>query len=329
LIRRSTVLGEGNTPLIRSAVHPGLWFKLEQCNPTGSYKDRFVATELGRLKAGTLVLATSSGNTGSSLAAYGARLGIRCAIFANADAPAGKLLQMRAHGAIVVRVPGFTADAGVTDAVFAALRDSGLPLVVSAFRYCPEGMKGVEQISQEIEAELNSVRQVFVPVGGGGLYSAVVQGFRSGEVRVHAVQPEGCATVVEAWLRRESLAHPVTRSSTRISGLSVPMDIDATLALQRLYENGGAGIAIADQEVFDAQKRLLTEEGIYCEPAGAAAYAGYLRAGVSAKETSVCLVTGHGFKDPGSMEAVATESPVVAPESVRDWIAQNREGHAG
>jgi threonine synthase len=325
------VLGEGNTPLIPSAVHPGLWFKLEQCNPTGSYKDRFVAEELGRwsdAERPPLVLATSSGNTGSSLAAYSARLGIRCAIFANADAPAGKLLQMRAHGATVVRVPGFTADAAVTDAVFAALRESGLPLVVSAFRYCPEGMKGVERISHEIAAALvDGVRHVFVPVGGGGLYSAVAQGFRSSGVRVHAVQPEGCATVVEAWRRSETAAHAVSRSTTSISGLSVPTDIDATLALQRLYENGGNGIAVADQDVFDAQKRMLMQEGIYCEPAGAAAYAGYLRSG--AKETSVCLVTGHGFKDPGSLEALAAESPIVEPANVRAWIEQNKEDHAG
>jgi threonine synthase len=315
----NTLLGEGNTPCVASARIPNLYFKLENCNPSGSYKDRFIARELLHLRERNVrrVIATSSGNTGASLAAYAARAGIECIVFANADTPSGKLLQMRAHGATVVRVPRFAADADVTSDVFATLQASGLPLVVSAFRYCPVGMTGVETISQELIPL--QPQHVFAPVGGGGLYAAIVQGF-AGATKVHAVQPAGCATVVAPWLRGQTQAAILT-STTRISGLSVPMDIDATLALQRLYECGGQGIAVTDEEVFAAQRRLLQTEGIFCEPAGATAFAGFLKYPTPGK--TVCIVTGHGFKDPASIEAVALahgDSPTVDAGQIRKFF---------
>jgi threonine synthase len=308
-----------------------LWFKLELCQPTGSYKDRFVVREMERIVASgaKMVVATSSGNTGAALAAYSARAGIRCFVVVSPDAPLGKVAQMRAHGAYVVQVPLFTADAAVTEQVMGALRafceERGVPLVVSAFRYCPFGMEGVSGIADEL-APL-APRHVFVPVGGGGLYAAVARGFaRAGmAVKVHAVQPAGCGTVVDAWaagLRVAARANGVTR----VSGLSVPVDIDATLALGLLYENGGQGIAVTDEEVFAAQRRLLREEGVFCEPAGAAAAAGWMRAVADGRvdpgERAVCLVTGHGGKDPDSIAGAAAlvPSPVVAAGELEGWL---------
>lgn len=310
---------------------PNLWFKLELCQPTGSYKDRFVAREMERVTASgaRMVLSTSSGNTGASLAAYSARAGIRCVVLVSPDAPAGKVAQMRAHGACVVRVPGFTTDAALTVRVMTLLRavceERGLPLIVSAFRYCPYGMEGVSAIADEL-ATL-APRHVFVPVGSGGLYAAVVRGFaRSGTaVQVHAVQPDGCGTVVHAWREGRTEAAPAT-GATQVSGLSVPMDIDATLALTLLYENGGKGIPVTDEEVFSAHRRMLREEGIFCEPAGATAAAGWLKAvaegWVDAGERAVCLVTGHGGKDAASigMAAEQVPSPLVAAEELERWL---------
>ncbi|BDC49369.1 serine/threonine dehydratase [Bryobacterales bacterium F-183] len=288
----------GNTPCIPSARYPNLRFKLEQCNPTGSYKDRFIERELSLLpKDRRFVVATSSGNTGASLAAFAARAGIRAVIVASPEAPAGKLIQMRAHGAQIVLIPGFTADPAVTTDVFNVLTNSGHPLIVSAFRYCPQGMQGVEIIAHE----LPDAQNVFAPVGGGGLYAALVQGFQ-GKVKVHAVQPEGCATVVNPNWR---YGDP---STTTISGLSVPTDIDATLARQRLAECGGQAISVTDAQVHQAQQILLSQEGIYCEPAGATAFAGYLASEMQ-NEPAVCLITGHGFKDPASIEAAAGRHP--------------------
>ena len=320
-------MGEGNTPLVESvSISRDLWirilFKLEMCNPTGSYKDRFVAAELTPLlKQRTMAcLATSSGNTGSALAAYSARYGMQCAIFVNQDAPAQKLMQMQAHGARIFRVKGFITSPEVTARVYSRLRDvtgaSGAPLIVSAYRYCPRGMAGVEAIASEILKRSGAAPDhVFVPVGGGGLFTAIARGFcavAGRATKVHAIQPEGCATVVSAYEEGREEILPV-HSTTRISGLAVPFDIDASLALAELRRGEGWAIGIPDEEVWKAQKRRIQEEGIWPEPAGAAALAGCLRAcregRVRKGATVVCLVTGHGFKDAGSLESAIKDNP--------------------
>lgn len=323
-------LGEGNTPLIASS-RPLLHFKLESCNPSGSYKDRFAAAEVAHMQreGAKACVATSSGNTGAALAAACARYGLRCVIFVNSDAPNGKLAQMRAHGAQVVRVTGFVSSPSVTQAVFTDLHNLSdrhrVPLVVSAYRYCPVGMAGVEGIAPELRAQhSNPIHHVFVPVGGGGLFSAVCRGFQSvdGTVpAIHAVQPAGCLTTVASFLRGEDCIRSV-ESTTAVSGLSVPYDIDASLALSLLRKCGGRGISVTDEEVFAAQSELLVREGVYCEPAGAAAFAGYLQSCrehiVRPGETSICLVTGHGFKDAASIERATEVNPshAIHPEQI-------------
>src|SRR5262249_49223624 len=264
--------------------------------------DRFIAAQVTEfLRRGvTACVATSSGNTGSSLAAYCARYGISCAIFVNEFVPSGKLHQMQAHNARVFRVRHFITSPEVTSDVYVRVQrlseDNGIPLVVSAFRYCPQGMRGVQSISQELTEQTNALDHVFVPVGGGGLFTAVCRGFAGVATppRIHAVQPKGCATVVASFAEGRDDIRPVT-STTRISGLAVPFDIDASLALQELRRSGRSGIAITDEEVFAAQRMMLREEGIWAEPAGAAALAGCIRAvhdgQVARDQTVVCLVT--------------------------------------
>ena len=323
-------LGEGNTPLIASVqIGPvlglkSLFFKLESCNPSGSYKDRFIAGEISRLLrvGATACVATSSGNTGSALAAYSARYSLKCAIVVNEHVPAGKLEQMQAHGAQVFRVPGFTVSPSITTSVYGCLslisKQYGMPLVVSAYAFNPEGMSEVETIASEITRQSSTaVDHVFVPVGGGGLFTAVCRGFRPHPLprpRIHAVQPSGCSTVVSAFERGDNDIRPV-ESTTRISGLSVPFDIDASLALEHLRQSGGCGFAVEDAEVFQAQHELLSREGIFCEPAGAASLAGLIRGlrhgVVSRDQNVVCLVTGHGFKDPDSARQMGTSYPPV------------------
>ncbi len=327
-------LGEGNTPLIES-VHVGpslglsrLFLKLENCNPSGSYKDRFVAAEIARcLSLGVRAcVATSSGNTGAALTAYCARYGLQSFIVVNENAPAGKLEQMLAHRAQIIRVKNFLTSRAVTDSVYRCLMrlscNRGLPLIVSAFRYCPEGMLGVEAISRELSAQLRCpIHHVFVPVGGGGLFSAVCQGFRrqgAPQPRVHAVQPKGCSTVVAAFQRGDDEIRSV-ESTTSISGLAVPFDIDASLALGLLRKGNGRGFSVDDDEVLEAQGLMLSKEGIYCEPAGAAALAGLIRAVqegiVGRNETVVCLVTGHGFKDMDSVRRATADCVPITVEA--------------
>jgi threonine synthase len=327
-------LGEGNTPLV-SSVSMGpklglknLYFKLENCNPTGSYKDRFIAAEVTRLveRGVKACVATSSGNTGASLASYCARYGIVCSIVVSPETPAGKLEQMRVHGARLLQVKGFISSSEVTETVMQTLErlsgERNMPLVVSAFRYCPEGMAGVQSIAPELSEQCDGeLDHVFVPVGGGGLFTAVCRGFDEvpgAAPKVHVVQPQGCPTVVEAFERGVDTVQPV-ESTTKISGLSVPFDADATTALKALRANGGQAFGVEDAEVYEAQRMMLSEEGIYCEPAAATALAGLRRAVgkeiVGRDDRIVCLVTGHGFKDPESIARAAAEYPPVLLEA--------------
>lgn len=328
-------VGEGWTPLIRSqSLGPrlgidNLWFKLEQTNPSGSYKDRFTVGEVSlmRGRGQSMCIATSSGNTGSSLAAVCARAGFRCVIFLTEQTPSGKLTQMRAHGAVLFRVRGFGTSAQGSAAVFDGLADLSskldIPLIISAYKYCPVGMEGVKTIAFEIVDQLGAIpSDVFVPIGAGGLYSAVARGFldvvaeRGRDVvspRIHGVQPVGNDTVVSAWAEGSDQPRSI-ESTTAISGLAVPTDIDGSRALKLLRATRGTGVLVDDEFVWEVQQDLARNEGIYVEPAGAVSVAGFVRAvrdrGFRPDDSVVCVLTGHGFKDPMAAERMAGSSPV-------------------
>ena len=343
----SLSLGEGRTPLIPSRrIGPSLgatrlMFKIEGGNPSGSYKDRFAASQVGWMleQGAPACVATSSGNTGAALAAYAARAALPCYIVVTPDIPAGKLTQMQAHGAHVLAVPEFVTSPAVTETVFGDLaslaREANIPLVVSAYKYSPEGMAGVESLGVEIvEQAPEGVDHVFVPVGGGGLFAAVCRGIAraGGKARVHAVQPAGCSTVVAAFERGDDEIRPV-QAATKISGLSVPTNIDGSLALGLLRERGGRGVAVTDEEIYRAQGRLFAEEGVNVEPAGATALAGFLKAWeqgwIGAGERCVCVATGHGFKDPAAIARLASsgELPLVAADSLSETIRGLAKGN--
>lgn len=312
-------LGEGGTAVLE--FRPRLFLKLEQLNPTGSYKDRFASCAVSRMKeeGKTRCLATSSGNTGAALAAYCARAGIDCSVFLVESTPEGKALPMLAHGATLRQVKGFGLLPEVTARVMEALEEeaqaSNAALQISAFRYSPAGMAGVKTIAYELADELGEIDHVFVPVGGGGLLTALFRGFveyrdagrLTGLPRIHAVQPAGCATVAGPLERGDTHPTPVECTSA-ISGLQVPNLIDAVPAIEAVLETGGSGQMLSDEAIYGAQ-RALAAEGVFCEPAGAAAFAGYLQAldrkQIHAEQRTVCLVTGHGFKDPNSVRRMA------------------------
>lgn len=327
-------LGEGETPLIKSrrigpaAGLPELWFKLESCNPTGSYKDRFAAAAISDMVAQgkTLCLATSSGNTGASLAAYAAVAGIRCRIAIVETAPEDKLRQMRAYGADLYRVKGFGIDPEITNQVFADLieqaRAPEAQLQISAFRYSPMGMSGVQTIAWELSEQLEQPPDhIFVCAGGGGLALAVACG--AAELCEHGqwtrcpaiecVQPEGNATIAGPLRRGEERAETVVCTS-RLSGLQVPTVIDGDETLAACRATGGTGHLVTDDEVYAIQKRLAREEGVFCEPAAAVPLAGALAARaagqIAADARVVCLVTGTGFKDIASIDRmIASPQP--------------------
>ena len=316
-------LGEGETPLVRSTrIGPAtgieLYFKVESLNPTGSYKDRFAAVGVARMLAAgkRRCLSTSSGNTGSALAAYCARAGIECIVAAVETSSAEKLAQMAAHGARIYRVARFGLDAELSQRVFGLLgelaRDENDETLISAFACSPEAMSGVQTISYELHEQAadleHGLAHVFCPAGGGGLTLAVAEGFvkiklaalLTGTPAVHCVQPAGNDTIAGP-LRRGSTSAEAVSCTTKIGGLQVPSVLDGDRVIAACRASGGTGHVVSDEEVWDAQRRLALEEGISCEPAGATALAGALRAASDGTLPSgavvACLVTGAGWKD--------------------------------
>ena len=186
------LLGEGQTSLTRSKSIgkelgiPGLYFKLENLNPTGSYKDRFAAMFVSLLKSRsvTVCLATSSGNTGSALAAYCAAANIRCVLAIVDGAPVPKMKQMQLYGASTYMIKDFGKNVDVTKEVFDFLQSTAdnlkIPLPISAYHYCNEGMQGVQTISYELIEEMDDgVDHIFAPAGGGGLTLAIAKGAKT------------------------------------------------------------------------------------------------------------------------------------------------------
>jgi len=316
-------LGEGDTPCLPSrTIGPScgwsnLWFKIESGNPSGSYKDRFAALAISHMRAREehTCLATSSGNTGAALAAYCAAAAIRCHISVVETAPEAKLRQMRAHGAELEKVPGFGVDARTTAGVFHRLeeqaREPGYALQVSAYRWSPLGMAGVETIAHELREEFpREPLQVVSPAGGGGLTLALACGFTAagGNAAVHVAQPEGNDTIAGPLRRGEMRACPVACRTT-ISGLQVADVIDGDAVIAACRESGGTGHSVPDEAVFAVQRRLAREEGIFTEPAGAVALSAALQAfehgELDPALPTICLVTGSGFKDEASAARMA------------------------
>ena len=341
-------LGEGNTPLVQSIrLGPSvglkrLYFKLESCNPTGSYKDRFAALAVSdmRSKGLTSCLSTSSGNAGSALAAYCAAAGLACCVVTIDSAPIGKLRQMQAYGARLLRVRNFGRDAGVAGRVLDILgriaREQRAALHISAYRYSPVGMAGVQTISHELAEQLpDGIDHIFVQAGGAGLMLAVAKGCRqlldTGRLDrrpcVECVQPAGNNTLAGPIRQGRSLGQLVA-CTTSVSGLQVPVVVDGNEAIPLIRESGGTGHVVTDEAIFEAQSRLAREEGIFCEPAAAVSVAGALQSArqseIDPHATVVCLITGTGFKDETSLERMAggEAAPVLEhPEDLQAWIS--------
>ncbi|MGE0760693.1 MAG: pyridoxal-phosphate dependent enzyme [Pirellulaceae bacterium] len=341
-------LGEGDTPVVRSRrLGPAcgldhLYFKLELCNPTGSYKDRFAFCAISHMLAAgkDRCIATTSGNTGSSLAAYCAAAGLKCFIAVVETAPLGKLQQMLSYGANIFRVRQFGIDPRISRGTFEVLVELGarsdIALQISAFKFSPLGMSGVRTLAFELADQFPSpIDHVFTQAGGGGLTWAVAQGFEwlraAGRIRntprVECVQPSGNNTIAGPLREGLDRGQDVVCSS-RISGLQVANVIDGHDAIRACRASGGTGHLVDDDYVWEIQRRLAREEGIFCEPAGAVAVAGAIQAArqgrIAREAVTVALVTGSGFKDPPSVERMIADRdcPLIELEELGDRMSR-------
>jgi threonine synthase len=286
----TVTLGEGGTPLLRAPrlserLGVELWLKWEGANPTGSFKDRgmsVAATKAVEAGAHTLVCA-STGNTAASCAAYAARAGLQAVIVVVRGAAASsKLVQVRAVGGRIVEVEGTFSDAYAHAEELGA--QDGYVLVNSTN---PHRIEGQKTAALEILEQLGDVPDVLtLPYGGGGNTKAYARGFREAAGRLPRFHP------VQASRRADTIA-----SAIRIVAPIHRADVD-----EAVRASGGAVVTVDDAEIGRAQRALGCEEGVFCEPASAAGLAGLERGSAERGERVVCVITGHGLKDPAAVE---------------------------
>lgn len=321
-------LGEGGTPLVPAGLLGAeigirdLWCKLDHLNPSGSFKDRSVAVGMAwALEAGAkAVLCASSGNAAGSTATYAARAGLPAVIFVPAGAPTPKLALALAHGAHVFRVPGDFSRA------FNLARQAARALGwvnLSTTYVNGWAVEGTKSVAYELYEQAGGVPDwVVVPVSAGPLLYGVWKGFRELQrfglidrlPRLAAAQPEGCAPIARAYADGRDTVSRWENVQTMVSGLNDPLDgyeADGTVTLRAVQATNGVALALPDSAILAAGKLLAQREGIFVEPAAATAVAGasaLRRNGrIGPGERVVCLLTGHGLKQPvATGEVLAT-----------------------
>jgi len=286
-------LGEGSTPLIRAnrvSERLGLeiWLKWEGANPTGSFKDRGMAVAVSKaVESGARgVVCASTGNTAASAAAYAARAGLEAVVVHAAGAvAAGKIVQVRAAGARLLPVEGSFEDAFA--AALALAEDEGHTFVNSTN---PHRLEGQKTAAFEIVEQLGGPPDMLaLPYGGGGNTAAYFKGFSELGDPLPAIVP------VQAAARLETVA----------SAIRIGAPVHADEVAEAVAKTGGRVVTVGDAEIVSAWKSLARDEGLFCEPASAAAVAGLSGSGAEAGQRVVCVLTGNGLKDAAAFEQLA------------------------
>jgi threonine synthase len=298
-------LGEGWTPLVATEWESRpLYLKAEHLNPTGSFKDRGATLLVTALKAAGVrdVVDDSSGNAGAALAAYTARAGLRATVYAPAHASPVKRRQIAVYGAEVVPVPGPRSEAA--RAVRQAAEEGA---VYASHAYSPFYSQGMKTIAFELWEQLGRCApdSVVTPVGHGGLLLGLHRGFAellaAGLIerwpRIFGVQAQACAPLARAWKRGATDVEPVEERDTIAGGVRIAAPPRGRAILAGVRESDGAILALLDEEILAAQRKLA-RQGIYVEPTSAlvAAALDHLRDRLG--ETPVAVLTGSGFKTP-------------------------------
>jgi threonine synthase len=307
-------LGEGGTPLVlapRLSERTGaeVWLKLEGANPTGSFKDRGMtcAVSAAVREGARAVVCASTGNTAASAAAYAARAGLRGAVIVpEGKIATGKLAQALMHGARVIALRGNFDQALALVRELASRHPIALVNSVNEFRI--EGQKTAAfEVLEALDDELDAL---CIPVGNAGNITAYWRGFTEAgqRPRMFGFQAAGAAPLVHG--------APVEHPETIASAIRIGNPARWEDAMEAMTSSGGAIRAVTDQQILTAYKFLASSEGIFCEPASAASVAGLLAHGADGAQRVVCVLTGHGLKDPetalGQAGAVVPCDPELA-----------------
>jgi len=326
-------LGEGDTPLVRSVTLEKelgcgeLYFKLEGCNPSGSFKDRGMVVAIAKAveNGSRCVICASTGNTSASAAAYGARFGLDVVVIVPKGKIAlGKLGQAIAYGAKIIAIQGNFDQA--LQIVRALVQKHPVTLVNSLNPYRIEGQKTA---AFEIVDDLGEAPDYFfIPVGNAGNITAYWKGFveykQAGKAtrtpRMMGFQAEGAAPIVKDRIFK--------KPKTLATAIRIGNPASWQRAVAARDQSGGVIDCVSDEEILAAYKLLARKEGVFGEPASAASVAGLIKMASQGLKLSgkkvVCIITGTGLKDPAIPAKFAEPFPelpadVGAVERTLGW----------
>ncbi|MDH5661513.1 MAG: threonine synthase [Elusimicrobiota bacterium] len=315
---------EGDTPLIEAenlrvslGVDSKIYLKYEGLNPTGSFKDRGMTVAVSKAveEGASAVICASTGNTSASAAAYAAKAKLKCVVLIPEGAVAlGKLSQALIHEAQVVAIKG-----NFDDALNLAREISAKYPVVLVNSINPNRIEGQKTAAFEIVDSLGDAPDYhFMPVGNAGNITAYWKGYKEyrnifGDKRklklprMMGFQAAGAAPIVRG--------HPIKKPRTIATAIRIGNPASWKKAEEARDESKGVIDTVTDKEIVEAYKMLSSVEGLFVEPASAAGVAGlvkYVRQGYfSRPSTIVCILTGHGLKDPDRAIKVARKVKVV------------------
>ncbi len=314
-------LKEGGTPLVLSeqlSAETGceVWLKYDGANPTGSFKDRGMTLAISKaVESGAkAVVCASTGNTSASAAAYAAKAGLTCAVLVPKGKIAlGKMAQTLVHGARVLEVEGNF------DASLELAKDLAEHYPVTLVNSVnPFRLQGQKTAAFEICDALGRAPDIHcVPVGNAGNISSHWMGYSeylsdgmiSEPPQMFGFQAKGAAPIV--------LGEPVAKPQTIATAIRIGNPASWDKAVNAAKESEGAITAVTDREILAAYRRLA-REGLFAEPASAASVAGLLHMAsegtLPTGATVVCILTGHGLKDPEWAIAGASHPVTVPPD---------------
>ncbi|MFD3156945.1 threonine synthase [Haloimpatiens sp. FM7330] len=281
---RDISMGEGLTPIVPlDKNYPNLLVKMDYMMPTSSFKDRGAvvlickAKELGIKK----VIQDSSGNAGTSIAAYANRSGIQCDIYVPENTSPKKIKQIASHGATVHVIKGNREDTA-REALKAAERGDGF---YASHVYNPFFYQGTKTYVYEIYEQLNGEmpEALVIPVGNGtlllGSYYALKELLELNLItkmpKLIAVQANGCAPIYKAFKEGKDTVKQVTNIGTLAEGIAIADPKRGNQILKAIKYTKGKIITAPEDKIIET-KEYLAQKGFYVEPTTAATFAGFL-----------------------------------------------------
>jgi len=300
---KSVTMGEGQSPLILlDSEDPNTYVKVDYMMPTLSFKDRGAAVLMTRAKelGVSKVIADSSGNAGTAIAAYAARCGIPCDIFLSTDTSPKKIAQIEAHGATIRRINGTRED--IAEAAQKAVDEENVFYASHVFN--PYFYEGTKTYAYEIYEQLQSVPDtLIIPVGNGTLLLGAYYGFKellaNGLIdrmpKLVAIQSENCAPLEQAYRNGEISARPVENKGTLAEGIAIAAPARSKQILEAVRDTHGTFLTIGEEAITEARDQL-SAKGFFVEVTSAINYAGYLHYEKGQDEKVVIPLCGAGIK---------------------------------